>query len=147
MTELDFTARTGRVFVPYLRRTLMPAIALVSKTPTDISIALVGDLTMSRLHQQFLNIPGPTDVLTFELDHAPNGRITAGEIVLCVPYARREARRRGIEPRHELLLYALHGVLHLSGYDDRTPTDHRRMHQKEDQILTRIGIGPVFARR
>ncbi|MGN6726072.1 MAG: rRNA maturation RNAse YbeY, partial [Tepidisphaeraceae bacterium] len=47
----------------------------------------------------------------------------------------------------ELLLYALHGVLHLSGYDDRTESDHRRMHRREDQILHRIGIGPLFADR
>jgi probable rRNA maturation factor len=42
------------------------------------------------------------------------------------------------------LLYSLHGMLHLCGFDDRTEPDFRRMHQTEDEILTRLGVGPVF---
>jgi hypothetical protein len=42
------------------------------------------------------------------------------------------------------LLYAIHGVLHLAGYDDRTRRGFVRMHQREDRILKRIGVGPVF---
>ena len=44
----------------------------------------------------------------------------------------------------ELLLYAAHGVLHLCGLDDRTAAGFREMHRKEDEILTRLGVGPVF---
>ena len=99
---------------------------------------------MSQLHQRFLGIAGPTDVLTFELDHDSRGRVTAGEIVICVPEARRQARLRNTGVERELLLYALHGMLHLSGFDDRTAAGFGRMHQKEDEILARLGIGPVF---
>jgi probable rRNA maturation factor len=67
-----------------------------------------------------------------------------GEVVVCVPHARREARSRGTDPQDELLLYALHGVLHLSGHDDTTPRGYRRMHRLEDRILREIGVGPVF---
>ncbi|MGN6625469.1 MAG: rRNA maturation RNase YbeY [Tepidisphaeraceae bacterium] len=147
MTDLHFTARTGKTHLPYLRRMLPRAVGEVARAPREISIALVGDTVMARLHEQFMDIAGPTDVLTFELDHAPNGRVIAGEVVVCVPYAKREAARRKHGVAQELLLYALHGVLHLSGYDDRTEPDHRRMHRREDQILHRIGIGPLFADR
>ena len=101
---------------------------------------------MADLHQRFMGIPGPTDVLTFELDHDARGRTVAGEVVVCVPYALRQARRRRIAPRDELLLYALHGMLHLGGYDDRTPADFARMHRREDQILGADGRRPRLRR-
>lgn len=145
MADLTITAaRTGQAYVPYLKRYLPKAIGLVKGAPREISVALVGDARMAELHERFMGIPGPTDVLTFELDHDARGRVTAGEIVICVPYARREARRRGHALQKELLLYALHGVLHLSGYDDRTDPEYHRMHRKEDAILTALGVGPVF---
>jgi probable rRNA maturation factor len=98
------------------------------------------------LHEEFMGVAGPTDVLTFELDHDARGRVVAGEVVVCVPYARREARRRGVAVEKELLLYALHGMLHLCGFDDRTDRDFAIMHRREDEILKKLGVGAVFAR-
>jgi probable rRNA maturation factor len=115
------------------------------RTPLrELSIALVGEARMSRLHQQFMNIAGPTDVLTFPLELDNRNRCICGEVIICVPVALREARKRGIPPAKEVLLYALHGMLHLSGFDDRTADAFRTMHRKEDQILTALGLGPVF---
>lgn len=145
--ELTFTTPTGRAYASYVKRQLRQAIAHIPSAPREISVAFVGDARMSELHERFMKIPGPTDVLTFELDHDAKGRVTAGEIVVCVPEAKRRAKELGHELKQELLLYALHGVLHLSGYDDRTDADYRRMHRAEDRILSRIGIGPVFAKR
>lgn len=107
-------------------------------------MALVGDRRMSRLHEDYLSIPGPTDVLTFPLDVDPRGMAITGEIILCVPEALRQARQRGVEPRMELLLYALHGMLHLAGFDDRNDRDFLAMHRTEDAILVRLGFKPVF---
>jgi probable rRNA maturation factor len=111
----------------------------------DLSLALVNDSRMSRLHKQFLDISGPTDVLTFELDHDDRGQVIGGEVVICISQARRQAQLRSSAVEHELLLYAIHGMLHLSGFDDRTDSGYRRMHRKEDQLLSQLGIGPVFA--
>ena len=61
------------------------------------------------------------------------------------PHAQAAAQRLNLKVADELLLYALHGILHLCGYDDRTPADYRRMHRLEDRILTQLGIGPIFA--
>lgn len=149
MQRFTFTAVAGRPhdrLRTYLRRWLPRAVEQVARAPEDIAVSLVGDRKMAELHEQFLQLSGPTDVLTFELDHDSRGRVTAGEIVVCVPYARREAAQRKIDVRQELLLYALHGVLHLSGYDDLTPAGHRRMHKEEDRILERIGIGRIFSK-
>ena len=100
---------------------------------------------MAALHTEFLDLAGPTDVLTFELDHSESGACVAGEIVLCVPVAKQQAQRRGSETERELLLYALHGVLHLSGFDDLTPRGYATMHAEEDRILAALGLGPLFS--
>ena len=143
--DLVVNAQLGRAHVPFLRKQLRRAHAIVAPPLREFSVALVNDARMSELHQQFMNIAGPTDVLTFELDHDARGRVIAGEVVVCVPEARRQARERGIELRMELLLYALHGLLHLCGFDDRTARGFRTMHRREDDILTALGFGPVFA--
>ena len=149
MTEFAFNAvpmRAYRSFLAYLEHWLPTAVQSIPAAPRSISIALVGDRRMAALHKKFSDVPGPTDVLTFELEHNAHGHTTGGEIVLCVPFARREGKQRGNRAENELLLYALHGVLHLSGYDDRDPAAHQRMHAEEDRILREIGIGPVFQR-
>lgn len=145
--DLSVTAATGREFVPFLRKYLTAAHRILAPKLAELSIVLVGDQRMSRLHEQFMKLPGPTDVLTFPLDEDNQGRATAGEVVVCVPEARRRAQEHGVSPRHELLLYAIHGVLHLCGFDDRTDRGFREMHRKEDEILTRLGVGPVFSGR
>ena len=91
-----------------------------------------------------MGIEGTTDVLTFPLDLDARGRPLSGEVYVNVNHARRESKTRGIPLQNELLLYALHGMLHLSGYDDRTNRDFAKMHEKEDDILRQLGLGPVF---
>jgi probable rRNA maturation factor len=141
---LHITATTGPRFVPFLRRNLLRAHAILKPALSEMSLALVGDARMAKLHVQFMGIAGPTDVLTFPLDEDARGRVTSGEVVVCVPEALRRAKDHKELPERELLLYALHGMLHLCGYDDRTAADFRRMHRTEDKILTQLGIGPVF---
>jgi len=143
--RLTVHAEVGARYVDDLRRSLRRTIRMVGTQLRELSVALVNDRRMSDLHQRFMNLPGPTDVLTFPLDLDRRGRPIVGEVVVCVPEARRRARERGTTTAQELLLYALHGMLHLCGFDDRTPRDYQAMHRKEDEILTKLGIGPVFA--
>jgi probable rRNA maturation factor len=143
--SIEITGRTGLTYAPYVKRNLIRAHAILRPALREFSLALVGDRRMAELHREFMDLPGSTDVLTFELDHDPRGRVTAGEVVVCVPYAIREARRRRVPAKNELLLYALHGMLHLCGYDDRTDRDFATMHRREDEILNQLGVGPVFA--
>lgn len=143
---LGIRADAGKASVPFLRRYLPKAHAILEPALREMSLALVGDRAMSELHHHYLGVSGPTDVLTFELEHDHRGRVTAGEVVVCVPEARRRAREVGGDASRELLLYALHGMLHLCGFDDRTAGGFRRMHLAEDDILKRLGVGAVFAR-
>jgi probable rRNA maturation factor len=145
--DLVVHAQQARAHVPFLRSHLRHAHALLSPPAAlaELSVALVNDARMAELHQRFMNVPGPTDVLTFELEHDRSGDVTSGEVVVCVPQARRQAKARAIDVHLELLLYALHGMLHLCGFDDRTDRGFRTMHRREDDILTALGFGPVFA--
>lgn len=130
---------------PFLRRHIRLTHALLESPLADLSIALVGDAQMSRLHKQFLKKPGPTDVLTFELSHDSHNRPTSGEIVVCLPHARRAMARHSVPLRLEVLLYCIHGMLHLHGYDDRHQRDYKLMHRTEDNILSRLGLPAAFA--
>ena len=62
-----------------------------------------------------------------------------------MPQAKRSSAQRGTDVAAELLLYALHGTLHLCGYDDRSRAGFERMHAREDELLVALGVGPVFA--
>jgi probable rRNA maturation factor len=115
----------------------------------ELSIAVIGSRAMASLHRRSLGIDAPTDVLTFDLGTERRARWIEGEIIVCADLARRRAARRdegrGPAVRAELALYVVHGVLHLAGYDDRTPGGFRRMHAREDAILSELGLGRAFS--
>ncbi len=118
----------------------------------DVNVVIVDDARMSQLHQQYLGCDQTTDVLTFDLRPIPEspwrrGESLEGDIVVCLDEASRQAAARGHEMRLEILLYAVHGVLHLMGMDDTTPAAADMMHRMEDEWLTSIGLGPVFNRQ
>jgi probable rRNA maturation factor len=143
--EVSVQAQAGSKYANFLRRHLLRAHAILHPALRELSVALVGDARMSMLHQQFMDIAGPTDVLTFPLEFDKRKRVVSGEVIICVPEAVRQARTRKLRVDRELLLYALHGMLHLCGFDDRTEAAFQKMHRMEDDILIRLGLGPVFA--
>ncbi|MDX1565158.1 MAG: rRNA maturation RNase YbeY, partial [Phycisphaeraceae bacterium] len=85
-----------------------------------LDVVVVDDAAMARLHKAHLDLDGPTDVLSFDLRDHPQDPVEA-EVYVCLEEARRCAEQHGHAARSELLLYAVHGLLHQIGYDDRTP--------------------------
>lgn len=94
----------------------------------EISIALISDKAMSHFHVEFMGIEGPTDVLTFE----------HGEILISTETAARYALEYGHTTQQEIALYILHGLLHLRGYDDKTPTAHQEMHSIQNALFAKL---------
>jgi probable rRNA maturation factor len=92
---------------------------------SEISVLLVGNRRMSALHRHFLGKPGPTDVLTFH----------HGEIFINVEMGREQAQRCENRFGRELRLYLVHGLLHLHGFDDRTPAQAKKMGRMQSKIL------------
>jgi probable rRNA maturation factor len=141
--QLSIRAIVGSQHLPFLRSNLRKAHRLLKSNIDELSIALVNDAMMAELHERYLGVAAPTDVLTFPLELARGGGVRSGEIIVCVPEAQRRVRDN-VPVRNELLLYALHGLLHLMGHDDTLPDGFETMHRIEDQILTQLGVGPVF---
>jgi len=103
-----------------------------------VSIAVVTDATMRRVNRDFHDADEPTDVLAFALEPSAGDGFRS-EVIVSLDTARREAARRGVEPAAELLLYVVHGLLHLAGHDDHALADARRMHARTLSILDRLG--------
>jgi probable rRNA maturation factor len=127
-------------------------LRLLGVKQAEWSISIVGDKAMGELHGRTMGDPGTTDVLTFDLREAEEiRRTTEGarvelDTVVCADEAGRRAKELGHSLREELLLYAIHSLLHVQGYNDLTERGAKRMHRREDEVLVALGVGPVYAR-
>ena len=131
--------------VGYVDVMLERAIDHLQLQDASINIQIVDDVTMSRYHQQFSGIAGTTDVLTFDMsEETSDASAVEGDLLLCMDEAARQALEHGHDTRDELLLYAVHGLMHLLGEDDHTEADYQKMHQREDALLMAIGVGALF---
>ncbi len=108
----------------------------------ELAIQFVGEEPMSLLHQQWMDEPGPTDVLSFPMDElrpgsdeeqTPPGLL--GDIVVCPAYANGQAEKAGHPLINEVLLLITHGILHLLGYDHAEPDEEREMFGLQNEIL------------
>lgn len=102
-------------------------------TDGELSVALVDDSTIARIHCDFMDDPSPTDVITFPADPS---MASAGEIIVSVDHARQRSAELAEPFSRELTLYLVHGWLHLAGYDDRQPEDRKIMRAAEQKALT-----------
>jgi probable rRNA maturation factor len=101
-----------------------PCKSLLHHLP-EIEITIVSDQAIARLHQQFMGIAGPTDVLTFE----------HGEIVISAQTAAENALRFRKTPDEEIALYIAHGLLHLHGFDDLSENDSALMKKTQKCVM------------
>lgn len=106
----------------------------------SISLALVDDARIHQLNRTYLGHDYATDVLSFVLEKRPG--YLEGEIVISAEMAARRAAEFGWSVQDELLLYVVHGTLHLVGFDDQQPEERSAMAQAEARALRRLGIEP-----
>lgn len=97
----------------------------------EIAVLLISDRKISALHHRFMQVEGPTDVITFQ----------HGEIFISVETAQRQADAHHTSLDHELRLYLVHGLLHLHGFDDCVPAGRRRMQAVQEKIVLTAGRG------
>lgn len=125
------------------------ASAVPARCVGRVSVRVVDDAEMSRLHLEYAEVEGTTDVLTFDLgsfDRGDGVMVLDADIAVCLDEAARQGAARGHSAATELLLYIVHGLLHCRGFDDHEPADAAAMHAEEDRILSAIGVGVVYAR-
>ena len=118
----------------------------------DVAIVLVDEGAMEALHVQWMDEPGPTDVLSFPMDElrpgtedqpAPPGLL--GDVVLCPQVAETQAKSAGHPLMDELLLLTTHGILHLLGFDHAEPAEEKEMFGIQRDIL--VGFAMQERRR
>ncbi|MFM2199343.1 MAG: rRNA maturation RNase YbeY [Verrucomicrobiota bacterium] len=93
-----------------------------------LEVALVDDETSARVHLDFMEIPGPTDVITFH----------HGEIVIGVEVAMRQAEDYGEPFGREILRYFIHGLLHLAGHEDAEESERHAMEMAQEEIVSKL---------
>ncbi len=129
--------RKVRVDFPALQAFAEAALTAASRTKPrkgsvidqlqQITIVLVSDARIAALHQQFMNIAGPTDVITFH----------HGDIVISVDTAKANARSYRTSTEAEIRLYIVHGILHLMGFDDTSASAARTMAKTQERVVAR----------
>jgi probable rRNA maturation factor len=125
--------RSVKVDLPKIRRIVEVALPMCLDKPrkkgvilpAEVEITLLGEAAIAKVHGEFLDDPTPTDVITFE----------HGEILIGVPIAAANARKFRHPADHEVALCAIHGLLHLLGYDDLTEKEKVIMHARQEEIL------------
>ncbi|CAN5862112.1 rRNA maturation RNase YbeY [soil metagenome] len=121
------------------------AIGKMNVNPgAELSMVLLDTAAMADLHMRWMDLPGPTDVMSFPMDELePGGRPDAaepgpsmlGDIVLCPQFAADQAKAAGHDLEHELALLTVHGVLHLLGFDHAEPDEEKEMFALQRQLL------------
>jgi len=133
-----------------------PKTALLAKAVTaalkpfkakgEVTVVFMGDSEMRRLNKERLNHDYITDVIAFPYEtpssrlreEGRGGEFPFGDIVICVPQAARQAKELDHPLLKELLTLAVHGALHLVGFDDHTPAAKKKMFQRQDALVSRL---------
>jgi probable rRNA maturation factor len=111
-----------------------------------VGIAIVDNKQIRILNRRFLNRKTVTDCLAFDLsEHKSNHKWF--ELVVNGDRAISQAAARGHSPQAELALYVTHGLLHNLGFDDLLPSQAKKMHRMEDEILQQQGFGQVYDKK
>jgi probable rRNA maturation factor len=116
---------------------LLDALAAERAPAGEMSLAFVGERTMRRLNRDYRGIDSSTDVLSFSYVDDPHAGEVLGEVFVSPEVAARQAREAGCPLREEVSRLALHGVLHVLGYEHDTPADRRRMLGRQERYLIR----------
>jgi len=120
------------------RRAVAQAGATLSTTGSELAIVLADDSILRALNRDWRGIDAPTNVLSFPAKNAAAGYL--GDIILGYETVSQEARAEGKPLAHHVAHLAVHGFLHLLGYDHERQTDAIKMERTERHILRRLGI-------
>jgi rRNA maturation RNase YbeY len=124
----------ARVRRAFLLRCARHGTSRIRRQVGQVNFVLVRDREMARLHRIFSGVRGTTDVLTFDLSET-GGRLVEGDIYICLDQARRQAAVYRVPLYEVVARLAVHGILHLAGYDDHSEEERRHMSKLEDLSL------------
>lgn len=144
--------RSVRAAVPLgLRRALVRKVAAAGRrvgvsADAELTVVLTDDAEVAELHHRFMDLEGPTDVLSFPAEVGPDGEPlgeSLGDLVIGWPFAVRQSAARGVGPmawQDEIVDLALHGLAHLLGHDHGTRPQARAMLRLERRLARRAAM-------
>lgn len=131
-----------------LAHVIAAALAAEGRADVELTLVITDDEAVAALNQQYRGVAGPTDVLSFPAQEPTPGFVSApeadaylGDILIALPFTRRQAAELNRPLAAELRLLTVHGVLHLLGYDHAEEAEEAAMWAKQDAILGQIGQG------
>jgi probable rRNA maturation factor len=133
--EVTLSPDAPAIDVPRMEHLLRFAAGSEQLGPSEVGVWISTDEEIADLHQRFMGIEGPTDVLSFLSDESPARDGYLGDIAVSYETAVRQATEARHSPQREIAYLTLHGLLHLLGYDDATPEARRRMIARQDELL------------
>lgn len=107
----------------------------------NVGVRITDDPTIHRINRDHLGHDYPTDVISFDYDSTKP--MLDGEMIISVDTAADRARELGWALEHELVLYLVHGTLHITGLDDLSDADRQRMRSAERRVMTKLGIESI----
>jgi len=107
-----------------------------------LGVVIVDNETIHHLNKDFLQHDYPTDVISFQVESEPESGHLEGEVIASAEMAQNRAPEFGWSVKEELILYIIHGLLHLVGFDDRTAEDSKIIREKERYYLRHAGFEP-----
>jgi len=137
--EITNQQKIKKINLKGLRIQLRKVFRLLNISSKNISILLCDNKTIKKLHKRYFKKRYATDVISFPLEDNldPN---YLGEVIVSVQEAVNVASKLNIKWKKELILYIIHGILHLTGYKDRTKKQKEIMRAKEEEVLTALKI-------
>ena len=123
-----------------LRRAVDSALCLQGAAPSEVTVLLTDDARIQDLNRRYRGLDEATDVLTFPAEEIFDGEAADGDLAISVPYATRQAVRRGVPLETELAYLAIHGALHLCGLDDATEAEADAMRRRMSLAAVAIGL-------
>lgn len=137
--KIEIADRTGRskTITSLLRQVLRKSLEELKLSNREVSVLLVNNREMQKLNRQYRGKKRPTDVLSFSQE--PNKKeVLLGDIVIAIPIARKQAKEHRHSLQRECAVLAVHGLLHLLGYDHEKPRDAKTMFAKQNKLLSRV---------
>lgn len=155
MRSYQLTGDSGRVLLvnqqqiaaidlPEFAQVALSTLSGEGKSGCELNVVFVDDRRIHALNRKHLGHDFPTDVISFVAEELPPG---SGELVISVEMAARKADEYHVSIRDEVLLYLVHGLLHLCGYDDLQEPERNLMIEREIRYCGTWGVVPVDRNR
>ena len=131
----------------FTRSVLKGVLEDLAPRDAEVSVLFTNDARIHFLNREYRKKDEATDVLSFafmdEGENPEGAGVILGDIVISLETARRQSETRNVEPRDEIALLLLHGMLHLLGYDHEDPEGEREMFEIQEAWLARLGFAPM----